>query len=126
MQVLWILKLLLIYVFLYVSNLHHLFLIIVYCYLFVCSECTCICIFSIISCIILLAFLLYTIKIQDTIEEKLKNTIKYELYKNGNKIELQKNETTKMELTNKEQQEDKYQLKIVYIIFTSVILPVFL
>ena len=58
--------------------------------------------------------IIYTIKIQDTIEEKLKNTIKYELYKNGNKIELQKNETTKMELTNKEQQEDKYQLKIVY------------
>ena len=48
--------------------------------------------------------IIYTIKIQDTIEEKLKNTIKYELYKNGNKIEL----------TNKEQQEDKYQLKIVY------------
>lgn len=58
--------------------------------------------------------IIYTIKIQDTIEEKIKNTIKYELYKNGNKIELQKNETTKMELTNKEQQEDKYQLKIVY------------
>ena len=58
--------------------------------------------------------IIYTIKIQDTIEEKLKNTIKYELYKNGNKIELQKNETTNMELTNKEQQEDKYQLKIVY------------
>ena len=56
----------------------------------------------------------YVINIEDTIDEKLKDTIKYELYKNGNKIELQKNETTKMELTNKEQQEDKYQLKIVY------------
>ena len=37
----------------------------------------------------------YVINIEDTIDEKLKDTIKYELYKNGNKIVLNKNSTEK-------------------------------
>lgn len=56
----------------------------------------------------------YVINIEDTIDEKLKDTIKYELYKNGNKIVLNKNSTEKMEMPNNEQQEDIYELKIFY------------
>ena len=56
----------------------------------------------------------YVINIEDTIDEKLKDTIKYELYKNGNKIVLNKNSTEKMEMHNNKQQEDIYELKIFY------------
>ena len=56
----------------------------------------------------------YVINIEDTIDEKLKDTIKYELYKNGNKIVLNKNCTEKMEMPNNKQQEDIYELKIFY------------
>ena len=56
----------------------------------------------------------YVINIEDTIDEKLKDTIKYELYKNGNKIVLNKNSTEKMEMPNNKQQEDIYELKIFY------------
>lgn len=56
----------------------------------------------------------YVISIQDTIDPKLKDTIKYELYKNGNKIDLKYESTDKMDLTNNKQQEDKYELKIFY------------
>ena len=54
----------------------------------------------------------YVINIEDTIDEKLKDTIKYELYKNGNKIVLNKNSTEKMEMPNNKQQEDIYEIKI--------------
>ena len=56
----------------------------------------------------------YVIIIQDTIDSKLKDTIKYELYKNGNKIDLKDESTAKMDLVNNKQQEDKYELKIFY------------
>ena len=56
----------------------------------------------------------YVIIIQDTIDSKLKDTIKYELYKNGNKIDLKDESTDKMDLVNNKQQEDKYELKIFY------------
>ena len=56
----------------------------------------------------------YVINIEDTIDEKLKDTIKYELYKNGNKIVLNKNSTEKMEMPNNKQQEGIYELKIFY------------
>ena len=56
----------------------------------------------------------YVINIEDTIDEKLKDTIKYELYKNGNKIVLNKNSTEKMEMPNNKQHEDIYELKIFY------------
>lgn len=56
----------------------------------------------------------YTIEIQDTIDDRLKSTISYELYKNGEKVTLQNQKTEIMELTNKNQQEDTYILKIKY------------
>lgn len=56
----------------------------------------------------------YTIEIQDTIEGNLKNTMNYELYKNGKKIELQDQKTNSMELSHQNLQEDTYVLKIKY------------
>ena len=56
----------------------------------------------------------YIVNIQDTIDEKLKSTIRYELYKNGNKVDLKDRNTEKMSLDNNKQQEDKYELKIFY------------
>ncbi len=56
----------------------------------------------------------YVVEIQDTIDKNLKNTIKLELYKNGQKVDLQNQITEKMDLVNKVKQEDKYELKISY------------
>ncbi len=56
----------------------------------------------------------YIVTVKDTISEKLKKTVIYELYKNGQKIELQNQATKMMRLTNKIKQEDKYSLKVKY------------
>ena len=56
----------------------------------------------------------YTVEIKDSIDEKLKDTISFELYKNGDKIELQNQTTPLMKLAVKQQQEDRYILKIKY------------
>ena len=56
----------------------------------------------------------YTIEIQDTINEKLKSTMNYELYKNGEKVELENQKTNIMELSHKNLQEDTYILQIKY------------
>lgn len=56
----------------------------------------------------------YTVEIKDKIDEKLKDTVTYELYKNGEKIELQNQTTPAIKLENKKQQEDKYILKVKY------------
>ena len=57
----------------------------------------------------------YSLKIQDDIDKSLKNTIKYEMYKNGKLIDLKNQETEYMELTNTSKQNDKYELKIKYV-----------
>ncbi len=56
----------------------------------------------------------YTVEIKDSIDSKLKDTITYELYKNGDKVELQNQISPLMKLTNKSQKEDKYTLKVKY------------
>ena len=56
----------------------------------------------------------YTIELLDTIKEEPKKYIKYELYKNGDLVELQNQKTNIMRLGNKNLQEDKYVLKIKY------------
>lgn len=56
----------------------------------------------------------YTIEIQDTIDEKLKSTMSYELYKNGEMVELQNQKTNVMELSHQSLQEDTYALQIKY------------
>lgn len=56
----------------------------------------------------------YTIELLDTIKEESKKYIKYELYKNGDLVELQNQKTNIMRLGNKNLQEDKYVLKIKY------------
>ena len=56
----------------------------------------------------------YLIEIQDTIDVKLKDTMSYELYKNGQKIELQEQKTNLMYLSHQSLQEDTYILKIKY------------
>ncbi len=56
----------------------------------------------------------YTVQIIDTLSPNLKNTIQYELYKNGNIVELKNGLTSKMEMTNQKNQEDTYTLKIKY------------
>lgn len=56
----------------------------------------------------------YIISIEDSIEEQLKDTITYELYQNGQKIELQNQKTEKMQLSNESRQQKEYQLKIKY------------
>ena len=56
----------------------------------------------------------YTVEIKDSIDEKLKDTISFELYKNGDKVELQNQTTPLMKLAVKQQQEDRYILKIKY------------
>lgn len=57
----------------------------------------------------------YKLKIQDDIDQNSKNTIKYEMYKNGKLIDLKNQETEYMELTNTSKQNDKYELKIKYV-----------
>ena len=56
----------------------------------------------------------YTIEIKDTIDENLKSTINYELYKNGQKIELKGQKTNVMKLSHQNLQEDIYVLQIRY------------
>lgn len=56
----------------------------------------------------------YILKIQDDIDEQLKDTIEFEIYKNGKQIDLKNQETEYMELTNLTKQNDKYDLKINY------------
>ena len=56
----------------------------------------------------------YLVEIQDTIDERLKNTMNYELYKNGQKIEIKEQKTNLMEIHNQNLQEDTYVLKIKY------------
>ena len=56
----------------------------------------------------------YTVEIQDTIDERLKSTMNYELYKNGEKIELENQQTHIMELSHQNLQEDTYVLQIKY------------
>lgn len=56
----------------------------------------------------------YLVEIQDTIDERLKNTMNYELYKNGQKIEIKEQKTNLMEIHHQNLQEDTYVLKIKY------------
>ena len=56
----------------------------------------------------------YIVTVKDTISEKLKKTVIYELYKNGQKIELQNQMTKIMKLTDMRKQEDEYKLKVKY------------
>lgn len=56
----------------------------------------------------------YLVEIQDTIDERLKNTMNYELYKNGQKIEIKEQKTNLMEIPHQNLQEDTYVLKIKY------------
>ena len=56
----------------------------------------------------------YIVSIKDTIDSKQKETITYELYKNGQKIELNNQATQKMILGKDKKQDDQYTLKIKY------------
>ena len=56
----------------------------------------------------------YVVTIKDTINQNFKDTIIFELYKNGEKIDLENQATQKMVMTNKNKQEDKYTLKVKY------------
>ena len=58
--------------------------------------------------------IMYIVTIKDTIKENLRDTIKFELYKNENKIDLNNMSTSKMQLENNKMQEDKYELRILY------------
>ena len=56
----------------------------------------------------------YNIAIKDTIDETVKDTVTFELYKNGKKLNLQNQTTEMMQLTNQKKQEDQYKLKVKY------------
>lgn len=58
--------------------------------------------------------IMYIVTIKDAIKENLRDTIKFELYKNENKIDLNNMSTSKMQLENNKMQEDKYELRILY------------
>ncbi len=56
----------------------------------------------------------YIITIKDTIDKNLKDTVKFELYKNGKRVELNNQSSKIMEMKNSKKQEDKYKLKVKY------------